>query len=640
VFNWRHRSCCGKLVSDLPAPVASLIEIADPVVNEVYSGSRFEPLSRIDGYLRIEDFGLVGDGTTAGLVGRDGTVGWLCVPRFDDEPLFCSILDGARGGGFRLAPQGAFEARQRYEPDSGVLATELRTETGLVRITDCLTLRAGADLREDTSAGRGELLRSVTVLDGDVRLGVDVEPRGGGVSERRGAGLRLRSQRRPDLDLQLVATVQLHALPAELELRAGEQAHFLLRWGSAAHRHRVADLPALLQATQDAWRRWARHIDYDGPQAALVRRSALTLKMLDYFDSGGLVAAPTSSLPEAIGGVRNWDYRYAWVRDAAYAVYALRHVGLDAEAWGFLGWALDAIERDGEPRVLYTVDGRQPPAEHEDAELEGYRRSAPVRWGNAAADQRQHDAYGEILDCAWQWTAGGGSLGALWGRLATLVDEAAARWAEPDHGIWEVRTPGRVFTYSAAMCQVALDRGARMVESLGLPGDAPRWREESERIRRAILDQAWDDKAGSLTEHVGAGGGLDASLLALPLRRVVDARHPRMIATVEAVVRRLGAGDGLLYRYLPDESPDGLPGHEGAFLLCSFWLVDNLAYQGRLDEAHQLYESLCRRAGPLGLLPEEIDASTGAFLGNYPQAFSHVGVISSGMNLARVSGPR
>ena len=598
----------------------------------------FRPLHRSGGHLPIEDYGLLGDGATAGLVGRDGSVAWLCVPRFDDEPLFCSILDHERGGHFTVAPVDVVEASQRYEPDTAVLVTELRSRTGVVRVTDCLTLRAGADLQEDVAAGRSELVRCVTVLDGDVRLRVEIEPRGGASVERRGDGLRLRAHRRPDLDLQLTATVPLAGLRTELSMAAGDQAHVVLRWAEAARRRPTADVPGLVDATAAAWRRWATNIAYDGPQDALVRRSAVTLKALDFFETGGLVAAATSSLPEAIGGVRNWDYRYAWVRDAAHAVYALRRVGLEAEAWGFLGWALDAVERDGHPRVLYTIDGRCPPAERVDEELRGYRRSAPVRWGNVAADQQQHDAYGEILDCAWQWVSGGGAIEGLWPQLAALVDDASAKWEQPDHGIWEVRTAGRVFTYSAAMCQVAVDRGARIVEKLGLARDAGPWRAEAARIRDAILEQAWDERRGSLTEHLG-GGDLDASLLALPLRRVVDARHPRMVATADAVVRELGAGDGLLYRYLPDRSPDGLPGHEGAFLLCSFWLVDNLAYQGRLDEAHVLYESLCSRAGPLGLLPEEIDPGTGAFLGNYPQAFSHVGVISSGMNLGRLSGP-
>lgn len=600
------------------------------------SNAGFAPLNRIDGYLPIEDFGLIGDGSTAALIGRDGTVGWMCVPRFDQEPLFCSMLDSAHGGGFRLAPHETLASRQHYHPNTGVLSTELKSRSGLVEITDCLTLRGGADLREDVAAGRGELLRSVAVLDGEVRLEIEIEPWGGATVEPRWKGFRVRSLRQPDLDLQLFSSVPLGGLRTEIDLRAGDEVHLMLGWGSAVHRLGHTNSEALLQATLEAWQRWFAHIAYDGPQPELVRRSALTLKMLDYFQTGGLVAAPTSSLPEGIGGERNWDYRYSWVRDAAFAVYALRRVGLSAEAWGFLEWALDAVARDGAPRVVYTVDGRQPPLETVEPALEGYRKSAPVRFGNAAANQTQHDAYGEILDCAWQWVSAGRSLGGLWPTLSKLVDEARTKWLGPDHGIWEVRTPGRVFTYSAAMCHVALDRGARIAESLGFEGDVTGWRASAERIHKAIIEKAWDDDIHSFTEQIG-GGGLDASLLALPLRRVIDPLDPRMIATVDAVARGLSAGNGLLYRYLPEVSPDGLVGHEGAFLMCSFWLVDNLAYQRRLDEAHELYDSLCGRAGPLGLLPEEIDPTTGGFLGNYPQAFSHVGVISSGINLARLA---
>ncbi len=405
------------------------------------------------------------------------------------------------GGCFTVAPEGLVESRQAYLEDTGVLVTELRSNTGLVRVTDALLLRA-VDLREDLAAHRGELLRKVEVLQG-------------------------------------------------------------------------------------------------------------------------------------LGGPRNWDYRYVWIRDAAFSVYALRRIGMGSEAFGFLGWVLEAVERHGRPRVLYDLEGRLPPPEFIDPELEGYRGSSPVRWGNAAADQRQHDVFGEILDCAYQWASGAGTIdAALWSRLAALADAAAREWRTPDHGIWEFRTAGRPFTYSAALCHVALDRAARLAHALRLPGDIEKWRTCARDIARAIHEESWDPKEESLTEHLG-GGGLDASLLALPLRRVLPAEAPRMKATTEAIRRHLGAGNGLLYRYLPRESPDGLAGEEGAFLLCSFWLVDNLTLQGRLDEAMALYDSLCQRAGTLGLLPEQVDPSTGEFLGNHPQAFSHVGLISSGVLLDR-----
>ena len=595
----------------------------------------FAPLRRLDGYLPIEDYGLIGDGTTAALVGRDGAIAWLCLPRFDSPPVFCSILDAAGGGAFTVAPDDLVESRQFYEPDSGVLVTEMRGRSGLIRLTDALTLRSGADLTEDTPAGRGELLRSIQVLTGCVRLRIEVVPREGAQAEPAGGGMELRCGGRPDLHLHLSSTMKLDGCCSWHHLTAGDIVHLILRWGGGSHRHQSLSPDDLCHSTLTSWRRWLQQFQYDGPQAPLVRRSAITLKLLDHFENGAIVAAPTSSLPEAIGGPRNWDYRYAWIRDAAFSVYGLRRIGLSQEAWRFLAWVLDAVERGGRPRVLYNLDGHQPPPEREDPGLEGYRRSRPVRWGNAAADQLQHDVYGEILDCAYQWAVRGGTIDAeLWAKLTKLIEAAGREWRQPDHGIWEVRTFGRPFTYSAALCQVALDRGARLAARFHLPGDVERWRAMAGQIRQAILDEAWDPTLNALTEHLG-GGGLDASLLALPLRRVLPAHHPRMIATTIAISQHLSAGNGLLYRYLPTVSPDGLPGHEGAFLLCSFWLVENLARQGRLDEAMELYDSLCARANPLGLLPEQIDPGSGEFLGNYPQAFSHVGLISSGVNLAR-----
>ncbi|MCP9439747.1 MAG: glycoside hydrolase family 15 protein [Nitrospira sp.] len=599
------------------------------------SDAFFKPLHRTEGYLPIEDYGLIGDGATTALVGRDGTVAWLCVPRFDSPPLFCSLLDRERGGSFRIAPDEVREAAQWYEPDSTVLVTEMRCAGGTLRITDCCPLIAGADLTEDLSVTRRELLRSLTVTEGTVRLIIEIEPRGGSEAEPRYGGLRIRCLARPDLCLHLAATVHLTGLRTAVSLKAGQSAHLLLNWRHSCSSGSTFDPERLREDTTLVWRRWLANLKYDGPQESLIRRSALTLKLLDHFENGAIVAAPTSSLPELIGGTRNWDYRYAWVRDAAFSVYALHRIGLSHEAAGFLGWVLDAVDRDGSPSVMYDLDGRMPPQEREDGELEGYRRSRPVRWGNAAATQRQHDIYGEILDCAYQWAAHHGTIPLpLWDRLRKLAEAAGREWRTPDHGIWEVRTSGRPFTYSAALCQVALDRAVRMAERFSLPGSLDRWRVTAEEIREAILTEAWDERRHSFTEHLG-GGGLDASLLTLPLRRVIAASHPKMVATTRAIVERLGAGNGLLYRYVPEESPDGIAGHEGAFLLCSFWLVDNLAQQGRLDEAMDLYDSLCARAGSLGLLPEEIDPSTGAFLGNYPQAFSHIGVISSGVNLAR-----
>jgi alpha,alpha-trehalase len=595
----------------------------------------FRPIRLDDGYPPLADLGLIGDGATAALVGLDGSIRWMCVPGFDSEPLFCALLDHASGGSFSVTPERLVEARQRYAPDTGVLITELRCDTGLVRLTDALALRSGADLADDAPVNRGELVRAVEVLSGHVRMRVSLQPRGGGNARPAYNGLAIECLREPNLRLHLRANRALSGLQSTHELQQGDRLDLVLSWGRL-HRHHPLDVETRLGQTADAWRRWMTRFNYDGPEPAMVRRAAITLKLCDHWANGSLVAAPTSSLPAPVGGIRNWDYRYTWIRDAAFAVFAMRRIGFDDEADGFLGWVLDAFERSREARIMYTLDGDVIPDEREDPELEGYRRSAPVRWGNGAADQLQHDVYGEVLDCADQWVKGGGRLDpALWDGLSYLADLAGKAWREPDQGIWEVRSRGRVFTYSAAMCQVALDRAAAISERLGLGGPVARWRSEAADLRDTILTRAWNEDAKTLSVHLDGDGNVDASLLALPLRGIIRAEHPKMIATTAAIVERLSAGDGLLYRYRHDESPDGLAGDEGAFLLCSFWLVDNLVYQGRLDEAEELYVSLCHRASPLGLLSEQIDPSNGELVGNFPQAFSHIGVITSGVTLAR-----
>ncbi len=597
----------------------------------------FRPIRRRDGYLPLEDLGLIGDGTTSALVGLDGSIPWLCLPRFDSDPLFCGLLDGANGGAFTVAPEEVVEARRRYERDTAVLVTEMRSPTGVVAVTDALALHPGTDLSEDASAGRCELIRSAAVVSGTVRVRIEIEPRGGATSHVAAGGLWVNAWRRPDLDLHVRCNRPLEELHSVHELRAGERLDTVLSWAGATRHHRFA-ADELLEGTVASWRAWMEGCDYDGPEAALVRRSAITLKLCDHWSNGALIAAPTSSLPAPIGGVRNWDYRYTWIRDASFSVYAFRRVGFGDEAGAFLGWVLDTFEHGSAPKIMYDVDGGPVPDEVVDGELEGYRRSSPVRWGNGAADQRQHDVYGEVLDCAYQWVQEGGSIDEhLWARLAALADLAGEAWRLPDQGIWEVRSEGRVFTYSAGLCQVALDRAAWLAETTGLPGPTARWRRDAATLRDAVLG-SWDEDAQTLSEHLDGGGSLDASLLALPTRRVVPADHPRMAATAAAVAERLSAGDGLLYRYLHRESPDGIPGDEGAFLLCSFWLVENLARQGKLDEASELYASLCGRASDLGLLPEQIDPTTGEFSGNFPQALSHIGVIAAGVTLARRLG--
>src|SRR5690242_5929822 len=364
--------------------------------------------------------GLIGDGTTSALVGLDGGIHWLCLPRFDSEPLFCGLLDHAKGGTFTVAPDEVTEARQRYEPDTALLVTELRGRTGVLAVTDALALRPGTDLSDDAPAGRQELIRSAVVLDGSVRVRVEIKPRGGASAEAAAGGLSVEARGRDELDLHVRCNRPLDSLRSVHELRAGERLDVVLSWGGARRHHRF-DEQELLAATAGSWRQWMEGFHYDGPEASLVRRAALTLKLCDHWSNGALVAAPTSSLPAPIGGVRNWDYRYTWIRDASFSVYALRRIGFEEEAEAFLGWVLDSFEHGSVPKIMYDLDGGRVPEERVDPELEGYRRSAPVRWGNGAVDQLQHDVYGEVLDCAYQWVRGGDALdGQLWSRLASL----------------------------------------------------------------------------------------------------------------------------------------------------------------------------------------------------------------------------
>ncbi|OFJ51785.1 glycoside hydrolase family 15 protein [Mycolicibacterium grossiae] len=607
------------------------------------------PFGPRDGQLPISDHAVLGDGSTCALVRRDGALPWLCVPRFDAPPLFAGLLDARRGGSWSIAPEGLSGGEQRYVDDTAVVITTLSGAGGTVEVTDFQALRSGADLTELGTAARGQLVRVARVVSGSVRLRIAFTPRHGRFG-RHGGDWTIASPDHPVLPLRLRSSHPLHddgdgTLAATVTLRAGQTYETSLVWAPERRIEVGTPTATLLARTERAWRQWATHIDYEGPQRHLVRRSALTLKLLDHSSTGGIMAAATSSLPEWVGGERNWDYRYTWVRDAAFSTYSLRRIGLTSEADAFLAWTLGCAERDGGPSIMYALDGGQPPAEHTDPTLSGWRDSAPVRWGNGAAGQTQHDVYGELLDVAYQWVRAGGHVDDhLWSILAGLADAAAAQWRSPDHGIWEIRDTGRPFTYSVAMCQVAVDRALRIAEATGRTSSVERWRRSVKEIGYALDHGAWDAERGTFTEQLSGDGshrgGLDGALLALPLRRVVDFTDPRMIATVEAVRRDLDAGDGLLYRYRHDVSSDGLAGPEGAFLLCSFWLVDNLTGQGRIDEALSLYDSLCARANHVGLLSEEIDPRDGSFLGNFPQAFSHIGVIASGHRLTRAMGSR
>ncbi len=594
----------------------------------------YRPVEYLDGYLPIEDYGLIGDGTTAALVGRNGSIDWLCVPRFDGAPIFNAILDRTIGGTFSISAGKIVGARHRYLGDTSILITEIEVATGVIRITDLMPLKDHADLGREGNPNTGELLRCVEVLEGHVEVSAAISIQGGLSTELCPQGIKIRAEQYPELELILDASRELSGSGGTWALAQGESISLGLHWNGGSWRSSVHSPVAAIANTTEAWLSWLRAFEYGGPRRNLVRRSAITIKLLDYLPNGAMVAAPTASLPEQIGGERNWDYRYVWVRDASFTVYALRRIGLHKEAEQFLRWVI-TLSRADDVNIMYTLDGETRITEREDPVLEGYRGSAPVRWGNGASGQQQHDVYGELVDLAYQYANHIGKIDPkLWERIKIFIEKAADVWNTPDQGIWEVRSKGVVQTYSAGICHVALDRGVRLVREHGLDGDADRWERIAEEIQATIIEEAWSEERQSFCQGF-EGDALDAAILGLSLRRVIPADHPRMVATTEAIERGLGAGDGLLYRYLQRETKDGLSGDEGAFVLCSFWLIDNLTMQGRIEEAQARFDRMCDRTNDLGLLPEQIDPRTGHFLGNFPQAFSHLGLILSGVSLSR-----
>ena len=551
-----------------------------------------------------------------------------------------------------MPPDELTQARQRYEPDTGVLITELRSPTGLVRLTDALALRSGADLTDDVPGGRGELVRSAVVLDGSVRLRVEVEPRGGAQTWLAASGLRLNPSRRPDLQLHLRSNRPLSGLHGTYDLKQGDSLNLVLSWGRF-HRHHRFDAETMLQGTAAAWRRWMTHFSYEGLQEPLVRRAAITLKLCDHWVNGSLVAAPTSSLPAPVGGVRNWDYRYTWIRDAAFTVYAFLRVGFTEEATRFRDWLTARYKErdshcDGPLQLMYAVDGRSDLAEEELTHLDGYAGSRPVRVGNAAHGQLQLDIYGELMDAAYLHNKYAAPVGYdSWRHLRDLVDWVASNWGRQDEGVWEVRGGRRHFVYSKFMCWVALDRGLRLADKRSFPADRAAWLKARDAIYKEVMARGWNEARGAFVQSYGSDA-LDASALLMPLSFFMAPNDPRMLATVDAIrapATRGGlAADGLVYRYDPQAAPDGLPGVEGTFNMCSFWLVEALTRAGRTDparlaEARLLFEQMLGYGNHLGLYAEQTGPS-GEALGNFPQAFTHLALISAAFNLDRALAGR
>jgi GH15 family glucan-1,4-alpha-glucosidase len=587
--------------------------------------------------LRIEDYGLIGDTHTAALVGRDGSIDWLCLPRFDSGSCFAAILGDESHGRWVLAPEApVLRSTRRYRPGTLILETEMETADGIVRIVDFMPPR----VKEP------DLVRIVEGVRGTVPMQMQLVIRfdyGRIVPWVRTIDERLVAIGGPDA-LTLVTAVPTYGKDlttrATFSVHEGSRVPFVLMWHPS---HESApEAPDAMRALDDTtryWTEWSGRCDYNGPWREQVVRSSITLKALTYAPTGGIVAAPTTSLPEQLSGVRNWDYRYCWLRDATYTLYALMIGGYTEEALAWRNWLLRAVA--GDPAMLqtmYGVRGERRLTERELSHLPGYEHSQPVRVGNAAVEQLQLDVYGEVMDALHVARRHGLHLDPdAWSLQKTLLDFLETAWKEPDEGIWEVRGPRRHFTHSKVMTWVAFDRAVKAVERFDLDGPVDAWRRIRDEIHACVCREGVDPARNCFTQYFGTTE-VDASLLMLPLVGFISATDPRMLATVAAIEQDL-LFNGFVRRYRPKQNVDGLPGGEGVFLACTFWLGDNYSLQGRHDESAALFERLAGLCNDLGLLSEEYDVVGERFLGNFPQAFSHVMLINSARNLTNGSGP-
>ena len=596
---------------------------------------------RRGGYVPIEDYAVIGDGRTAALVARDGSIDWLCLPNFDSSSVFGAIVDAERGGAFELQPSIPFTASRRYLPRTNVLETTFTTDAGAVRVVDAMTLP------DERLPPLRELARSIEGISGTVPMRWRCAPRFDYGRARPETGWRMgvpvaawRGEAIAVANWDAgTPTWTDGAVEARWEVRAGARSLLALAtaYGDPLVLPGRAAVLSRLESTIAFWDRWSSARGYEGEWADLVLRSALVLKMMIFAPSGASVAAPTTSLPEEIGGERNWDYRFCWVRDSSFMVDALLRLGCYDEARSLFWWFIQATAFTA-PKVdvLYRLDGGVGVPERE-VDLAGYRGSRPVRVGNNAVRQQQHDIYGALFESAWLYSSGHHALDADTGALlGGIADHVCDIWRRPDSGIWEVRNGPFHFTHSKAMCWVALDRAARLAAAGEMPArHAARWRREADAVRAYIEGECWSDDLGSYTRVAGSRD-VDASLLMLPLVDYADGRDARIRGTVDAIDRRLREGD-VVYRY---RAADGVPGGEGCFLNCSFWLVSALARCGRLDDAAALMERVAARANDVGLYAEEIDPASGAFLGNFPQALVHLALIDAATSFSPSAGRR
>ncbi|MDB6153752.1 MAG: glycoside hydrolase 15-related [Chthoniobacteraceae bacterium] len=588
--------------------------------------------------MKIEDYGFIGDMETAALVGKNGSIDWLCMPRFDSPACFAALLGTEENGFWKIAPTEPARSSRQYRGNSLILETDFETGEGAVRLIDFMPPRdCLPDLVRIVEGVRGRVTMVMTlVVRFDYGQAVPwVRRRDGGIEALAG----------PDAVL-LQSDVETHGeglhTVARFEVEAGQRIAFVLTW-YPAHQSppRKRNAGKRLQETEKFWETWANgHVDRGDLQQDEMR-SLLVLKGLTYAPTGGVLAAATTSLPEQIGGVRNWDYRFCWLRDATFTLYALLNAGYTSEAKAWCKWLLRAIAGDpAQMQTMYGVAGERRLMEFELPHLAGYEGSQPVRVGNAASSQFQLDVYGEVMDSLHQARRAGIEPGNLaWALQRHLVDFVIRHWKDPDEGIWEVRGPRRDFTHSKVMAWVALDRAVKAVEGFNLPGDLEKWRAVRDEMHREICARGFNEKRGAFTQFFGSDL-LDASTLLLPLVGFLPANDPRILGTINAIEQELMV-DGFVLRYQTktDGAVDGLPAGEGAFLPCSFWLVDALYLSGRIEDAHALFERLRGVRNDLGLFAEEYDPVARRLTGNFPQAFTHVAFANSARNLRKVGGP-
>ncbi|MCX4903557.1 glycoside hydrolase family 15 protein [Streptomyces sp. NBC_00878] len=596
-------------------------------------------------YLPIAEHGLIGDLRSVALVGTNGTIDWYCCPSFDAPSVFASILDADRGGSFELAATVPARTKQFYFPDTNVLVTRFFTEDGVGEIQDFMPVDG-----DEIEADRHRLIRRVLCVRGSIPFRARVAPRFEYGAQPHTArpydGMVVFESANLNLALTATEPLECDGLDAKVDfkLHEGESAVFALDQVSgdiAPRRCPRAEAQELFAATVAFWRHWLTASQYRGRWREMVHRSALTLKLLTYAPTGAIVAAATTSLPEQLGGERNWDYRYVWVRDAAFCVYALLRLGFTSEAQSFMAFAAKHISPGdghlaGPLQIMYGIDGRTDLPERELPHLEGYQGSAPVRVGNAAADQLQLDIYGALIDSVYLYDKWAQPISSdQWDDICALVDWVCDHWDQPDEGVWETRGGRKNFLYSRLMCWVAIERAMRLATRRGLPADIVRWRGARDTIYRRIMKRCWSPTRQAFVQHED-DDVLDAAVLMMPLTKFISPTDPKWLSTLDALTEDL-VSDSLVYRYDPNASPDGLRGEEGTFSICSFWYVEALTRAGRLDEARLAFEKMLTYANHLGLYAEEI-SHTGEQQGNFPQAFTHLALISAAFNLDRALG--